>query len=342
MAEHEHHVASVATVSRKEPLQQPQTLSRKYILFPLQYPCCWEFYRRAEAAFWTSSELDLSADRADWMTLPKNVQHFLSTVLAFFASSDMIVVNNLQEDIDFLKIQIPEIRTFYAFQAAVEAIHTETYCSLIQTIISDECECTHLFNALDTMPAVKAKQEWGRRFTNNPERTFTQKLVAFAIFEGLLFAGSFASIYWLRAQYPGKMVGLTTSNELIARDESLHCEFAVHLYRKFIVNKLTDSEVHTMIQGAVDAESEFIDACLPKGLPQIDAASMKEYIHFQANRLCRSLGHSELYQGARMPFEWMHAIGLMGKSNFFEKRTTEYARAETVSVNMGAVEDCEF
>lgn len=333
---------ATASNAKAEPLLQRGPAQNKYILFPIQYPSVWKMYKQAEAAFWTTSELDFEADVADWQALPAQVQHYVSTVLGFFASADMLVVNNLLSDVHFSSVEVGEVKAFYAFQAAVESIHSECYATLIDTYIREEGKRDRLLHAITEIPAIRAKQAWAESFTNNPARSFAEKLVGFATFEGLLFAASFASIFWLKSQYNGKLVGLTTSNELIARDESLHCDFACHLYKEFIVNKLTDAQVHAIVKSAVSTEHAFVRECLPDDLVGMNHRMMNEYVDFQANRLCRALGHAEPYPAAAQPFPWMETIGLMGKSNFFEKRTTEYARpTEALQVGAG-FEDVDF
>lgn len=294
----------------------------RFVIFPINYGDVWEMYKLHEASFWTAEEIDLSQDMKDWHSLNSDEQHFIKNVLAFFAASDGIVLENLSQQF-CSEIQIPEARSFYGFQMAMENIHSETYSLLIQQYISDRTERDHLFNAIRTIPSIKAKAEWAMKWMDPVKNCFAERLLGFAAVEGILFSGSFCSIFWLKSR--GKMPGLTFSNELISRDEGLHTDFAVLLYSK-LENKLPESHVHAMISEAVEVERGFITESLNCELVGINAGLMTEYIHSIADRLLDSLGYSKLY-GAKNPFKFMDMISLQGKTNFFEKRVGEYQKS---------------
>jgi ribonucleoside-diphosphate reductase beta chain len=277
-------------------------------------------YKKAEASFWTAEEIDLSQDQKDWDNLNDGERHFISHVLAFFAASDGIVNENLA--INFMQeVQLPEARCFYGFQIMMENIHSETYSLLIDTYIKKQSEKDYLFNALETVPCVKKKGEWALKWINSEE--FVERLIAFAAVEGIFFSGSFCSIFWLKKR--GLMPGLTFSNELISRDEGLHCDFACLLY-SMLNNKLPESRVHEIIRNAVEIEQEFVTDALPVDLIGMNAKLMSQYIEFVADRLLVSLGCSKIYN-ATNPFDFMEMISLQGKTNFFEKRVGEYQKA---------------
>lgn len=292
----------------------------RFVLLPINYPAIWEQYKRHEASFWTAEEIDLSSDLKDWASLNDGERHFISHVLAFFAASDGIVNENLA--VNFMsEVQIPEARCFYGFQIMMENIHSETYALLIDTYIKDPVEKDRLFHAIDTVPAVKKKAEWALRWIENG--TFAQRLVAFAAVEGIFFSGSFCSIFWLKKR--GLMPGLTFSNELISRDEGLHCEFACLLY-SMLQGKLTEAEVHEIIGDAVAIEKEFITDALPAALIGMNADLMKQYIEFVADRWLVALGCKKMFNSTN-PFDFMEMISLQGKTNFFEKRVGDYQKA---------------
>lgn len=292
----------------------------RFVLLPINYPAIWEQYKRHEASFWTAEEIDLSSDLKDWASLNDGERHFISHVLAFFAASDGIVNENLA--VNFMsEVQIPEARCFYGFQIMMENIHSETYALLIDTYIKDPVEKDRLFHAIDTVPAVKKKAEWALRWIENG--TFAQRLVAFAAVEGIFFSGSFCSIFWLKKR--GLMPGLTFSNELISRDEGLHCEFACLLY-SMLQGKLTEAEVHEIIGDAVVIEKEFITDALPAALIGMNADLMKQYIEFVADRWLVALGCKKMFNSTN-PFDFMEMISLQGKTNFFEKRVGDYQKA---------------
>jgi len=302
----------------------------RFDVLPIKYPRVWEMYKKHEASFWTAEEIDLSSDQRDWENLSDNERHFITHVLAFFAASDGIVNENLAAKFAN-EVQIPEARSFYGFQIAMEGIHSETYSLLIDTYVKDADEKDRLFNAVETVPAVKKKAQWALNWIND-DNCFAERLVGFACVEGILFSGSFCAIYWLKKR--GLMPGLTFSNELISRDEGLHADFACLLY-SMLSNKLPETVIHTIIRGAVDVEREFICESLPCDLIGMNAATMQKYIEFVADRLLVTLGHSKLYNTAN-PFDWMELISLQGKTNFFEKRVGEYQkRGVMASLNKG-------
>lgn len=293
----------------------------RFVLFPIQYADIWKMYKQAEASFWTAEEIDLSCDIADWERLTPDEQHFVKHVLAFFAASDGIVNENLA--VNFIReVQIPEARCFYGFQVAIENIHSETYSLLIDTYIKDPKEKTYLFNAIETVPCVKKKADWALRWIEHAP-SFAHRLLAFAAVEGIFFSGSFCAIFWLKKR--GLMPGLTFSNELISRDEGLHCDFACLLYAH-LENKLPQTDIHALITEAVAAEKEFITEALPVSLIGMNADMMCEYIEFVADRLLVALGCDKIWN-ATNPFDFMEMISLTGKTNFFEKRVAEYQKA---------------
>jgi len=294
---------------------------RRWVMFPIQYPEVWEMYKKHEASFWTAEEVDLSQDTKDWDKLSDQEQHFIKHVLAFFAASDGIVIENLAGQFS-TEVQIPEARAFYGFQMAMENIHSETYSLLIEQYIKDPAEKEGLFNAINTMPAVSEKAQWAVQWMQQ-ENSFAERVVAFAAVEGILFSVSFCAIYWLKKR--GLMPGLTFSNELISRDEGLHTEFACLLYR-MLQCKLPDEVIHSIVKGAVDTERRFICDALSCDLIGMNSELMQRYIEFVADRLLSALGHPKIY-GATNPFDWMELISLQGKTNFFEKRVGEYQKA---------------
>jgi ribonucleoside-diphosphate reductase beta chain len=292
----------------------------RFVLFPIQNPQVWEFYKKAEASFWTAEEIDLSQDQKDWNSLNDNERHFIKHVLAFFAASDGIVNENLA--INFMQeVQMPEARCFYGFQIMMENIHSETYSLLIDTYIKDPKEKDYLFNALETVPAVQRKGQWALTWINS--ENFAERLIAFAAVEGIFFSGSFCSIFWLKKR--GLMPGLTFSNELISRDEGLHCDFACLLY-SYLENKLPEARVQEIIRDAVTIEQEFVTEALPVSLIGMNARTMSQYIEFVADRLLVSLGCGKIYNSTN-PFDFMEMISVQGKTNFFEKRVAEYQKA---------------
>lgn len=299
------------------------TSGQRYTLFPIS-PAeedLYKLYKKAVACFWTAEEIDFSRDREDWDKLNYNEQNFIKQILAFFAGSDGIVQENLatrfQKD-----IQSPVARLFYGFQNASEGIHSETYSLLIDQYVKDKEEQMHYFRAIDTIPCIAAKAQWAKEWIESTD-SYATRLVAFACVEGIFFSGSFCAIYWIKKR--GLLPGLTFSNELISRDEGLHTEFAVTLYHK-LLNKLSEKEIRQIIIEAVEIECIFICESLPCSLIGMNAKDMKQYIEFVADRLALQFGISKIYKSTN-PFDFMELISLEGKTNFFEKKVSEYAKA---------------
>lgn len=282
----------------------------------------WEMYKKAEASFWTAEEIDLSSDHKDWLNLSNNEKHFVSHVLAFFAASDGIVNENLAMNFSN-EVQVAEARCFYGFQIAIENIHSEVYSLLIDTYIKDVQEKTRLFNAIETVPCVQKKADWALKWLNRSCSSFAERIIAFAAVEGIFFSGSFCSIFWLKKR--GLMPGLCFSNELISRDEGMHCDFACLIYSK-LTNKLPQERVFEIIDSAVTIECEFVSDALPVELIGMNSRLMGQYIKFCADRLLVALGYEKMYKVVN-PFDWMDMISLQGKTNFFEKRVSEYAKS---------------
>ena len=302
-----------------DPILTPD--NSRFTTFPINYPDLWSLYKKAVSSFWTVEEIDLASDLKDWEKLNDDERHFIKMVLAFFAASDGIVMENI--DMNFSKdTQIAEARSFYAYQAFSESIHSETYSLMIDKLVKDPEEKARLFQAIDTVPAVKRKAEWALKWMG-PGAPFVQRLVAFACVEGIFFSGSFCAIFWLKKR--GLMPGLSFSNELISRDEGLHQEFAVALYHN-LKNKLDDNTLFLIIVEALEIEREFITEALPCHLIGMDAVSMREYIMFVAKRLLTQLGCTQHSIHASNPFDWMENISLEGKTNFFEKRVGDYSK----------------
>lgn len=292
----------------------------RFVLFPIKYHKIWEMYKKAEQSFWTAEEIDLSADQKDWDNMKDGERHFVKHVLAFFAASDGIVNENLA--VNFMnEVQLPEARCFYGFQIMMENIHSEMYSLLIDTYIKDSQEKKHLFNAMETVPCVKKKAEWALRWISNGN--FAERLIAFAAVEGIFFSGSFCSIFWLKKR--GLMPGLSTSNEFISRDEGMHCDFACLLY-SMLEEKPGRVQVENIIRDAVSIEHEFVCDALPVSLIGMNSKLMCQYIEFVADRLLISLGYGKIYH-SQNPFDFMEMISLQGKTNFFEKRVSEYKKA---------------
>merc|ERR1712048_282743 len=300
---------------------------RRWVMFPIQYPPIWEMYKKHEASFWTAEEIDLSQDAKDWETLTEQERHFIKHILAFFAASDGIVLENLSGQFS-VEVQVPEARAFYGFQIAMENIHSETYSLLIEQYIRDPVEKERVFDAIHTMPPVSEKAKWAVQWMNQ-ENSFAERIVAFAAVEGVLFSGSFCAIYWLKKR--GLMPGLTFSNELISRDEGLHADFACMIYG-MLQHKLPEDVVHGIVRGAVNVERRFICEALSCDLIGMNNDLMTEYIEFVADRLLVALGHSKMF-GTKNPFDWMELISLQGKTNFFEKRVGEYQKAGVMASN---------
>ena len=303
-----------------EPLLTPN--EDRFVLFPIVYGDIWQMYKNALASIWTVEEVDLSKDKSDWEKLNDDERCFISNVLAFFASSDGIVNENLVERFSN-EVQVAEARCFYGFQIAMENIHSEMYSTLIEEYIQDPMERTRLFKGMQTIPAIRKKAQWAIRWIEDKKTTFASRLVAFACVEGIFFSGAFASIFWLKKR--GLMPGLTFSNELISRDEGLHTEFAYLLY-SHLNGKLDENEVKSIVTEAVDIEKEFWTEAFPCRLIGINASMMHIYIEYVADRLLQSLGNPKHYS-ADLPFDFMELISLQGKTNFFEKRVGEYQRS---------------
>lgn len=294
----------------------------RFVVFPIQHDDIWQFYKKTEASFWTAEEIDLHQDITDWESkLNDDERHFIKHVLAFFAASDGIVNENLAENM-VNQVQYTEAKFFYGFQIMMENIHSETYSLLIDTYIKDTKEKDYLFNAVETLDCVKKKAEWALRWID--EGTFTENLIAFAAVEGIFFSGSFCSIFWLKKR--GLMPGLTFSNELISRDEGMHCDFACLLYNNHIQNKLPKETIEKIITDAVEIEKEFVSDAIPVKLIGMNAELMCQYIEFCADRLLLTLGNNKVYNSEN-PFPWMDMISLQGKTNFFEKRVGDYQKA---------------
>jgi len=293
----------------------------RFVLFPIKHDDIWEMYKKAEASFWTAEEIDLAADNKDWEKLTDNEKFFVSHVLAFFAASDGIVNENLAINFSS-EVQSSEARCFYGFQIAIENIHSEVYSLLIDTYVKDVNEKSRLLNAIETVSCVQKKANWALKWCNRENASFAERIVAFAAVEGIFFSGSFCSIFWLKKR--GLMPGLCFSNELISRDEGMHCDFACLIYSK-LVNKLPQEQIYNIIGNAVEIECEFVKDALPVELLGMNSGLMSEYIKFCADRLLVALGCDKKYKTVN-PFDWMEMISLQGKTNFFEKRVSEYSK----------------
>lgn len=313
-------IQRIKALEQEEPLLQVNP--NRFVLFPIKYNDIWKMYKKAEASFWTAEEVDLSKDNGHWEDLNDNERHFISHILAFFAASDGIVNENLVERFSN-DVQVPEARCFYGFQIMIENIHSEMYSLLIDTYIRDPKERDHLFNAVETIPCIQKKALWAQRWISDKRASFAERLIAFAAVEGIFFSGAFASIFWLRKR--GLMPGLTFSNELISRDEGLHCDFACLLF-SHLKNKLSADKVTLIIREAVAIEQEFLTDALPCSLIGMNATLMNRYIEFVADRLLVALGCDKFWN-AENPFDFMDMISMQGKTNFFEKRVAEYQRA---------------
>jgi ribonucleotide reductase beta subunit family protein with ferritin-like domain len=295
----------------------------RFVLFPIKWPKIWDMYKKALASIWTVEELDLSKDTKDWeQKLNEDERHFIENILAFFAGSDGIVLENLAQRF-CNEIQIPEAKCFYGFQIAIENIHSEMYSLLIDTLVSDKVRKNELFNAIETIPSVGKKANWALKWIKDKDASYATRLIAFAAVEGIFFSGAFCSIFWLKKR--GLMPGLTSSNELISRDEGLHTEFAVLIY-SYLENKLSEEQVKAILTEAVEIEKEFITDSIPCKLIGMNSKMMTEYIEFVADRLMVQLGYNKIYN-ANNPFSFMEMISMEGKTNFFERRVTEYSKA---------------
>jgi len=320
-------------------VQEPLLLEdeSRYVMFPLKHDDIWSMYKKQMDCFWRVEEVDLSKDYMDWKNLNDDEKYFVKHILAFFAASDGIVVENL--GMRFMsEVQASEARAFYGFQIAMENIHSEMYSQLIDTYVKDKTEKNELFNAIENYPCIKKKAEWSIKWINDKRSSFATRLVAFACVEGIFFSGAFCSIYWLKKR--GIMPGLTFSNELISRDETIKTEFKILLYNK-LVKKLKKKKITEIIKEAVDIEKEFICEALPCRLISMNSNLMKQYIEFVADRLSMQLGCDKIY-GVNNPFDFMEMISVEGKTNFFEKRVGEYALANKERNESDFDLDCVF
>ena len=303
-----------------EPLLE--STDERYVMFPLQYADIWELYKKQVDCFWRVEEVDLSKDLTDWAKLTPDEKHFITMVLAFFAASDGIVLENLA--LRFMgDVQVAEARSFYGFQIAMENIHSEMYSLLIDTYVNDSVEKDRLFHATSNFPCITKKADWAKKWIADHRSSFASRLVAFAAIEGIFFSSSFASIYWLKKR--GILPGLTFSNELISRDEALHTEFAILLYKK-MNSKLSKKRIHEIIKEAVEIETEFITVAIPCKMIGMNCKLMTQYIQFVADRLCVQLGYEKIYNSTN-PFDFMELISVESKVNFFERTNSEYAMA---------------
>lgn len=311
-------------------------------VYPIKHEDVWELYKKQVASFWTVEEVDLAEDNKHWDSLTSDERHFIKNVLAFFVNSDVLVSENLCQNF-CNEIGMQEAKFFYGFQLMMENIHTEMYSLLIEQYIRDKKEKKNLLNSVHTLPCVHNKSKWAKKFMDPSTCSFATRLIAFAVYEGVFFSGSFCAIYWLKKR--GLMPGLTFSNEMISRDEGLHCDFACYLYLNYIETeyKLSEKEVHEIVSEALEVEKQFITESLPVNLIGMNSHQMIQYIKFCADRLCISLGVSKIYK-VENPFNWMEIISLTGKTNFFEKRVGEYSKAGVAAteIDQGFTLDAEF
>lgn len=303
-----------------EPLLAPD--DNRFVMFPIRYDDVWQMYKKQVDCFWRAEEIDLTKDLSHWDGLSSDERYYISMILAFFAASDGIVLENLAQRF-MSDVQVSEVRAFYGFQIAMENIHSESYSILIDTYIKDSLEKDRLFNAIENFPCIKKKSDWAQKWIHDNRSSFATRLVAFACVEGIFFSGAFCSIFWLKKR--GLMPGLTFSNELISRDEALHCEFAILLYSK-LIKKIGKARIHEIIKEAVEIETEFICEALPCRLIGMNSQMMTQYIQFVADRLCVQLGYEKIY-GVANPCDFMELISLESKSNMFERKIGDYALA---------------
>jgi ribonucleoside-diphosphate reductase beta chain len=316
-------------MSQIEPILQEN--KNRFVIFPIKHQDIWEFYKSMEASFWTAEEIDLSQDLNDWNNkLSEDEKYFVKHILAFFAASDGIVNENLAENF-VNEVQYAEAKFFYGFQIMMENIHSETYSLLIDTYVKDEAEKTQLFTAIDVFPAIKKKAEWALKWIESD--SFAERLIAFAAVEGIFFSGSFCSIFWLKKR--GLMPGLTFSNELISRDEGVHCDFAVHLHNHHLLNKVPKERIREIIVDALNIEREFITESIPVSLIGMNATLMTQYLEFVTDRLLVELGCEREYNTPN-PFDFMDMISLQGKTNFFEKKVAEYQKSGVMNTDSDA------
>ncbi|MFD2529954.1 MULTISPECIES: ribonucleotide-diphosphate reductase subunit beta [Polaribacter] len=319
-----------------EPILQPN--DNRFVIFPIQHDDLWEWYKKQQACFWTAEEIDLTADLVDWTSkLTDDERYFIKHILAFFAASDGIVNENLAENF-VNEVQYSEAKFFYGFQIMMENIHSETYSLLIDTYVKDEVEKDNLFRAIEVFPAIKKKADWALKWIESD--SFAERLIAFAAVEGIFFSGAFCSIFWLKKR--GLLPGLTFSNELISRDEGMHCDFAVHLHNNHMVNRVPKERISEIIVDALNIEREFITESLPVSLIGMNAKLMTQYLEFVTDRLLLEFGCDKVYDVTN-PFDFMEMISLEGKTNFFEKRVSEYQKAGVKSGGTGSISfDSDF
>jgi len=296
---------------------------KRFVLFPIVYNNIYQLYKKAESSFWTVHEIDLSKDLNDWIKLNNDEKHFIKNIIGFFAGSDGIIMENLAARF-MNEVQIPEARAFYSYQIFNESIHSETYSLLIDTYIKDNEEKEKIFNSIENNPCIKKKALWAYKWIENKDVSFATRLLAFSIVEGIFFSGSFCAIYWIKKR--GLLPGLTFSNELISKDEGMHCEFAILLY-SMIENKIDEKVVHEIFTEAVDIEKEFITDSISCNMIGMNAVLMKEYIEFVSDRLLVQLGYNKIWN-TENPFDFMELISLRPKSNFFEVRVGEYSKSK--------------
>ena len=307
-------------MSTVEPILQEN--KNRFVIFPIEHHDIWEWYKKCEASFWTAEEIDLSEDLNDWKEkLTDDERYFIKHILAFFAASDGIVNENLAENF-VNEVQYSEAKFFYGFQIMMENIHSETYSLLIDTYVKDPKEKDNLFNAIETFPAIKKKADWALKWIDSD--SFAERLIAFAAVEGIFFSGAFCSIFWLKKR--GLMPGLSFSNELISRDEGVHCDFAVHLHNNHLVNQVPKKRIREILVDALNIEREFITESLPASLIGMNSKLMVQYLEFVTDRLLVELNCEKDYNVTN-PFDFMDMISLQGKTNFFEKRVSEYQKA---------------
>ncbi|MDG2436786.1 MAG: ribonucleotide-diphosphate reductase subunit beta [Polaribacter sp.] len=323
-------------MSSKEPILQPN--DNRFVIFPIQHNDLWEWYKKQQACFWTAEEIDLQSDVIDWTTkLTDDERYFIKHILAFFAASDGIVNENLAENF-VNEVQYSEAKFFYGFQIMMENVHSETYSLLIDTYVKDEVEKDRLFRAIEVFPAIRKKADWALKWIESD--SFAERLIAYAAVEGIFFSGAFCSIFWLKKR--GLLPGLTFSNELISRDEGMHADFAVHLHNNHIVNRVSPERIREIIIDALNIEREFITESLPVSLIGMNSKLMTQYLEFVADRLLLEFGCEKEYE-ATNPFDFMEMISLEGKTNFFEKRVSEYQKAGVKSGGTGSISfDSDF
>ena len=323
-------------MSKQEPILQPN--DSRFVIFPIKHNDLWEWYKKQQACFWTAEEIDLHSDLVDWTTkLTDDERYFIKHILAFFAASDGIVNENLAENF-VNEVQYSEAKFFYGFQIMMENIHSETYSLLIDTYVKDEVEKDRLFRAIEVFPAIKKKADWALKWIESD--SFAERLIGFAAVEGIFFSGAFCSIFWLKKR--GLLPGLTFSNELISRDEGMHCDFAVHLHNNHIVNRVPKDRIKEIIVDALDIEREFVTESLPVSLIGMNAKLMTQYLEFVTDRLLVEFGCEKEYDVVN-PFDFMEMISLEGKTNFFEKRVSEYQKAGVKSGGTGSISfDSDF